>query len=99
MPQETVIECPFCKKNVVKTLKFESFMQAERTHISAGTKYIYHRTPEKYEVLDKCPNCGKTKEEIQKALDTGITKQLSHEERLRRLMKAGLPTKIVSKRE
>lgn len=98
MVQQCEIECPFCKKSVVRILKSESFMQAQRTHISAGTKYIYHRVPEKYKVLESCPNCGKSKKEIQKALDTGITKELSHAERLKRLRGAGLPTKIVSKK-
>ena len=48
---------------------------------------------EKYEVIsEKCPNCGKTKKEIQKRLKEGP--KLSHEEIIRRAKEAGLPLKI-----
>lgn len=57
-----------------------------------------HSHPEKIIVYERCPNCGKSKKEIKELLESGgITK--SHEERLKRLREAGLPTKIVSSRK
>jgi hypothetical protein len=43
-------------------------------------------------LLDKCPSCGKTKKEIEKALKEG--KQLSNEEIIKRMKEAGLPLRI-----
>jgi len=93
------IECPFCGKVGVKAFHKPSHLEPKTTHISAGTKTTYYRAPESYDILSGCPACGKSKEEIQKAFDTGVLRELSHEERLKRLRKAGLPTKIVSQRK
>ena len=98
MPRQISIECPFCMRSVA-ALKYESYLQTQRTRIFAGTKYIYQKKPKKVEILEPCSNCGKSIKEIQKAYNTGITKNLSHTQRLKRLKKAGLPTKILSKRE
>jgi hypothetical protein len=37
---------------------------------------------------------GKTQKEIQKFFETGITKEVFHRDRLKRLRETGLPTKI-----
>lgn len=53
------------------------------------------RTTEQYNVRDvNCPKCGKKAKEIEKALKKGKTKDVSHEDRLKRLKEAGLPTRI-----
>jgi len=95
---KTEIECPFCHKGKVMMHHTEGCLQGRKSSIAAGSKITYHMRPDKYKVQSKCPNCGKTAKEIEKALETGITKELTHEERLKRLKEAGLPTKIESKR-
>jgi len=57
-------------------------------------KPITYYKDEKYEILiEKCPNCGKSKKEIEKALKHG--KELPNEEVLKRLREAGLdPSKL-----
>ena len=91
---EKEIECPFCRKGMVKTFYKGSFMQSTTTRI-AGRKSTRGRVKlEMYDVLENCPNCGKTKKEIQKAIDTGKTKVLSHKERIAMLKKRGLPLVI-----
>ena len=40
---------------------------------------------ESFRILAGCTNSGKSKKGIQKALDTGITKEFSHQERLEKL--------------
>jgi hypothetical protein len=52
----------------------------------------YYRVPESYQVAGDCPNCGKTQKELQHAVDGEPIKRLSHEERIKRLKEAGLPT-------
>jgi uncharacterized protein (DUF2225 family) len=94
---EKEIECPFCRIGKVKTLHKESFMQSDPVRISGRRSNKSYYRPETYEVLDKCPNCGKTKKEIQKAIDTGKNKELTHEERIEMLKKRGLPLVLGSK--
>lgn len=87
------IECPFCKKGKIKVLYKPSMLRFKVSRIAAGTKRIPYRTQEKYELLvDKCPNCGKTKRQIEKALKEGIPP--SHEEIIRRAKDAGLPLRF-----
>ena len=90
--------CPFCKKGKVKVYFKEGYIQAKASSISAGKKYSKYQVDEKIEeVGGDCPECGKSGKEIKKAFETGITKELSHDERLKRLQASGLPTKIINK--
>ena len=90
---EMELECPFCRKGKVKTFHKEGYLQAKTSRISAGAKTKYYKTPDTYEVLEDCPNCGRKKKEIQKAFDGEIsTKQMSHEKRIKKMKEAGLPT-------
>jgi len=72
----------------------EETFSIKRTRCRAGRNNENIRSPERYEVLaDKCPDCGKSKKEIEKALAKG--KELPNEEIVRRLREAGLdPTKL-----
>ena len=94
---EKEIECPFCRKGKVKTIHKESFMQSETTRIAGRRCTRSFSRPETYEVIEDCPNCGKTRKEIQKALNTGKIKVLTHKERLEMLKKRGLPLVIGGK--
>ncbi len=76
-----------------------SYLEHSTSRIAAGSKTKYYRVPDSYDVMGGCPNCGKSEKEIQQAFDTGITKTLSHAERLERLRRSGLPTKVVSSKE
>jgi sarcosine oxidase delta subunit len=93
---EMEIECPFCSKGKIIMYHKEGYLQAKTSRISAGAKVTMRRVGDKYIVKTNCPNCGKTKEEIERAFDTGETKQVSHEERLKRLRESGLPTRVES---
>jgi len=88
------LECPFCNKGRVKVFHKEGYLQGRKSHIAAGNKVKFYKMPDIYDVLEDCPNCGKKAKEIQRAYETGITKEPSHKERLERLGKAGLPTRI-----
>jgi DNA-directed RNA polymerase subunit RPC12/RpoP len=87
------IECPFCKAKISVLYK-PAMIQFHVSRIAAKTARVPYRTQERYEILsDKCPNCGKSKKEIEKALAKG--KEPSNEEIVRRLREAGLdPTKL-----
>ena len=95
---DTVLECPFCKKAGVKAYHKPSYLEHSTSRIAAGSKTKYYRVPESYEVMGGCPHCGKSRREVREAFDTGVTKPLSHSERVARLRKSGLPTVIVSSR-
>lgn len=94
MPEVLTEECPFCKQKTIKTMHKEETFSAKRTRCRAGRSTKNIKNPEKYEILvEKCPNCGKTKKEIENALKYG--KEPSREEVLKRLREAGLnPSKL-----
>ena len=91
-------KCPFCKKGLIKVYFREGFIQSKVSSISAGKKYTKYQVNDKIEeVGNACPVCDKTAKEIKKAFDTGIASEHGHEERLKRILDAGLPTKIISR--
>lgn len=91
---EKEIECPFCKKGKIRMHYQEGYLQAQTSRISGQTKQTFHRVGEKHIVQNGCSVCKKTSKEIEKALDTGMIREVSHKERLKRLKDAGLPTRI-----
>lgn len=93
---ESEIECPFCGKGRIRMYHQEGYLQARTSRISAGAKQTFHKVHDKYIVQNKCSNCGKSAKEIERALETGRTKELSHEDRLKRLKEAGMPTRVES---
>lgn len=93
------IECPFCGKTGVKALFKPSYLEHKTSRISEGAKTQYYRVPDSYEVMGGCPHCGKSEEDVKRAFETGMTREVTHQERLERLRKAGLPTRIVGTRE
>ena len=94
MPEILTEEYPFCKQKTIKFLHREETFKMERGRAASNTKIIPKRVAEKYEIVsEKCPNCGKSKKEIEKALKEG--KEVPREEVLKRLREAGLdPTKL-----
>lgn len=87
-------KCPFCNKGEIVVMTIPEHYDMTTSRISSGSKKIPRFHEERIDVHEKCPNCGKTKKEIEKALQTGETKQLTHEERLKKIRDSGLPTKI-----
>lgn len=86
------IECPFCKKATVKMFHKEGYRQASTSRISGKSATTFTTVPDTYEVLEDCPNCGKTRKQIQKKLDG--EEEIDHKKVLERMKKQGLPTEI-----
>ena len=88
------IECPFCKERVIKLMHSPETYGSHTIMVGSNRKTIPKLTPAKDEVLTQfCPNCGKSKKEIETALKHG--KELPNEEVLKRLREAGLdPSKL-----
>lgn len=95
-------KCPFCKKGLIKVYFREGFTQSSASSIAAGKKYTKQAVGDKVEnVGSDCPECGKTAEEIKKAFDKGVDKEITpdeHKKRLERLRAAGFGMQIVNKR-
>ena len=93
---KSIVECPFCHKVGVVAFHKPSFLQGRVSRISAGAKTTYTRVDEKYFIQGDCPNCGAKKKDIQKWYDGQYEgeKKVSHQERIRRIKEAGLPTRI-----
>jgi len=59
--------CPFCDKGIIEVLIRPPVLSAKRTACRAGRSTSWHRMREEVVILsDKCPQCGKSKEEIEK---------------------------------
>jgi len=92
-------DCPLCKKGKIEYTYIHAYISWRVSSISAGSKRTkFHHDP-KYKVHNKCPECGKSRTEIKEALERGTTKIVTHEERLKRLIAAGVPTRIEHKNE
>lgn len=96
-PQDEEIKCPFCfKGKIIVTINPEYYStHAARAFGKVKRIPVYHN--EKVNVHSKCPNCGKSKNEIKEVIEKGKTKVLSHEERITMLKKRGLPLVIGGK--
>jgi len=88
---EIELDCPFCGKTKVKVFHKEGYMQAKTSRISEGTRVTRHAVLDYYEVLEDCPNCGAKKKDIQDSFEGKYKKKISHEERIERFKKGGLP--------
>jgi sarcosine oxidase delta subunit len=91
---KTVIECPFCKKVGIAAFHWPQRREAHVSRISNKSATTYSIKPEKYDILSDCPNCGKTKREIENFFEGKTKEKRTHEERLERLKKRGLPLVI-----
>jgi formate-dependent nitrite reductase cytochrome c552 subunit len=94
--------CPFCKNGKIKLYFREGFTQSQASSIAAGKKYTKQAVGDKVENVGcDCSECGKTAEEIKKAFDKGIDKEITpdeHQKRIERLKAAGFGTKLVNTR-
>ncbi len=94
LAQELLMDCPFCEKAKVKVRHKPSIITAKRriTATMGATREL-HTSKEIYDVLEDCPNCHKTKEEIKKRLIEG--KPMDREAVLKRMRDMGLdPAKV-----
>jgi len=93
MPEIIEVECPFCKKGKIRISRSPEKYTTQTIRVGSNRKTIPKLIPGKQTVLsEKCPNCGKSKKEIEDALKHGVPP--SHEEIIRRAKEAGLPLKI-----
>lgn len=93
MALEAVTNCPFCGKETIKILHqpFVARKGMSKSRFGSGGPVF---TKEKSDVLSGCEACGKSQKEVEKAMN-GVA-PISHEERLERLKKRGLPLVIES---
>jgi rubredoxin len=89
------VGCPICKKAKIRVAFVSGWMEWKVSRIAAGAKRTPFFHDPKIKVHSKCPECKASREEIKEALERG-GKKMSHEERLKRIKEAGLPTVIES---
>lgn len=86
-------KCPFCKQGDIKVSHTPQVYSTQTIRVGSNRKTIPKLTGGKDEVIsEKCPNCGKTKKELEKALKEGV--QPSRESIIKRMKEAGLPLKF-----
>lgn len=87
---EIKVNCPFCDTPIKAMYKPFLIRELKKT-TWGGNKPSFKRDKELLIVIEDCPNCKKTKKEIEEALNK--SKQPSNEEVIRRLKEAGLNLK------
>jgi hypothetical protein len=91
------IECPFCHKDGVKTMYNPPTIEARTSRSAIAKATRFHKIHEKYEIIDGCKFCGKSKREIEKAGKEGISKDEERmKKRLEELKKLGFTGKITT---
>ncbi len=94
MSEEKIIKCPICDEGDIKVLRNPSVTRKSLTKSRAGGSVTIH-TSESYEALEGCPKCGKSRDDVERALKGNEpVKHPSREEILRRLKEAGMSTKV-----
>jgi len=73
-----VIDCLFCNKLGVKPYHKPSYLEHKTSRISAGAKTKYYRVPKTYIMKSGCPHYGKLEEEIKRAFETAMTREVTH---------------------
>jgi len=90
--QTIILKCPFCNKGEIEADYFPSVLRSRKGSYG-GSKPKFERSADSIIITsEKCPVCGKPTKEIKKRIEKG--KSYSHEERLKRMREAGLPTRI-----
>lgn len=98
MPNSPIIKneelnCPFCKGGKILVTIMSAYFVDKTSRIAGKSKKVPTFRPERIEVNSGCSQCGKSKNEIKEAIKNGAL-GLSHEERIERLKKSGIPTRI-----
>lgn len=91
------IKCPFCLEGKILVTIIPEHYSTHAARAFGRVKRIPVHHSEKVIVNNKCPNCGKSKNEIKEVIERGKTKVLSHKERIAMLKKRGLPLVIGGK--
>lgn len=91
------MECPFCEKGKIPVVHVPIFLKFKKGPYGGGKAGISRTTEKSIMQEEKCPNCGKSKKEIQNYLDGKTKKAIDPEKLKKRLKEAGLPTVIESK--
>ncbi len=90
------LECPFCKKGKIATFFVDSYRKSHTSSISNKKKVISYTEPAHYKILDGCPECGKSKKDVQDKFDGNYREPMTKEQMTEWLKKKGLPIVIES---
>lgn len=96
MPENIIIECPFCHKKTIKAIHYPPVLQTTTSHAAGRSVTRYYYTKDRIEVISGCSNCGKSKKEVEKALKEGVKNTERERKIIERLKKQGLLKKEIT---
>jgi len=88
---KALIRCPFCEKVGIVAFYKPSHREPSSSRISGKSVTKQIMKDESYHIQSDCPHCRAKKKDIQDYYDGKYKNELSHEERLKRWKKRGLP--------
>jgi len=93
------VKCPFCNKNGIIAFYKPPHKEPSSSRISGKSVTKQIMKGESYHIQSDCPNCGKSQKDIQAWYDGKYEEPRTHEEKLERFKKRGLPLVFGSKKE
>jgi len=91
------VRCPFCNKVGVVAFYKPPHREPSSSRISGKSVTKQIMKDESYHVQSDCPHCGAKKKDIQAWYDGTYQEPRTHEEKIERLKKRGLPLVLRSK--
>jgi hypothetical protein len=85
------VKCPFCDKTGIVAFYKPPHKEPSSSRISGKSVTKQIHVDESYHIQSDCPNCGAKKKDIQAWYNGSYVEPRTHEERLKRLKKRGLP--------
>jgi len=97
MPENTIIECPFCHKMTINAINYPPILQTSVSRATGHTSTKFYQTKDKTGITSGCSNCGKSQKEIEKALKEGKEEPDKEKKILERLKQQGFSNEITTK--
>jgi hypothetical protein len=91
MSEIITIKCPFCKEGDIRVMHRDRQVSVKKSICRAGGRNLVI-SHSKDSVLGKCPKCGISEKELQKAIIVG--KEVLAKDAAKRAEESGLPTKF-----
>jgi len=89
-PENVTLRCPFCDKETINAYYTPPMIQSSTSRAATGRKTILYQRGERYEILSGCSNCGKSQNEVKKALKEGKEDTEKEKRILERLKQQGI---------
>jgi hypothetical protein len=94
---KSLIECPFCHQVCIIDFYKPPHREPSSSRIAGKSVTKQIMKDESFHIQSDCPHCGAKKKDIQAWYDSRYVEPRTHEEKIERLKKRGLPLVLGSR--